>query len=385
MAAALTRPGAAALQISWTGEGGQPMLSVICKRTYDVLADGRLVPSAEQIPLLVAPEPDPDNPYRLHRDSDCYPFKPLTDVVVRGHAYGTGQRSFIATAQVGAAQKQVLVIGNRRVTRAATGRLVFSEPERIERIPIRCDRAYGGFDLVACEKNPNPLEALQPYLTPAIDLSLSSPFVYPRNFAGVGYLIEPTAEAVDRLVLPNLEDPVDRLGPQRLAVGAPGRWPAMPLPAAFDWTDHGTFPRLTYMGIVHDHDPFDGPVAESARGHAPTDVMTSKPLRDKASDRWANGASLGLQLPHLAGGDDVLLGGVHPRVPAWRFRLPRARPDIRADGRNGKLADTRPVMHTVDVEPDESRVSIVWRGATPALRLYAPGELADMPLYVQWN
>ncbi len=385
MAGALTRPGPTAVQISWTGAGGQPMLSVVCKRTYDVLSDGRLVPAAESLPLLAAPQPDPDNPRRLHRDSDCYPFKPLTDVVVRGHAHGTGQRSFIATAQVGRAQKQVLVTGDRRVTRGPTGRLIFSEPERIDRIPLRYDRAYGGIDEVACQKNPNPLEALARYLEPGADLSLSSPFIYPRNLAGVGYLIEPSPEAVERLVLPNLEDPADRLGPDRLAVGRPGRWPAMPLPAAFDWTDFGTFPRLTYMGIVHDHDPFEGQVAEAARGQAPADVMVSKPLADKASDRWANGASLGLQLTPLAGGEEVMLGGVHPRVPVWRFRLPRARPDIRADGRNGKLAETSPVIHTVDIEPDAAQVSIVWRGSTPALRLYARDELAKMPLYAAWN
>ena len=122
MTVSLTTPGPSAIQISWTGAGGQPMLSVVCKRTYDVLSDGRLVPAAESIPLLVAPEPDPDNSRRLHRDSDCYPFKPLTDVVVRGHAHGAGQRSFIATAQIGAAQKQVLVNGTRRVTRGPTDR-----------------------------------------------------------------------------------------------------------------------------------------------------------------------------------------------------------------------------------------------------------------------
>jgi hypothetical protein len=217
-----------------------------------------------------------------------------------------------------------------------------------------------------------------------VDPVFSSPFAYPRNFAGVGYLIEPMAAAVDALAMPNLEDPLDRLTPDRLAVGAPGRWPSMPLPQAFDWTDPGTFPRMTYLGIVHDHDPLSEPVAEVTRGFAPADVLESKPIGDKVSDRWANGASLGLQLPHLRGGEEVIAGGVHPRQPRWRFRLPRARPDIRADGRNGQLTATDPVIHTVDVEPDLSRVSITWRGAAPALRPYTAAELAQMPLHVAW-
>jgi hypothetical protein len=381
----LTQPGSTVVQVSTVDEKSQPTLSVICKRTYDVLSDGRLVPAAETEPLLRDLEPDPENPRRLHRDSDCYALKPLTDVVVRGHAYGTGQPSFIATVHAGTVRKEVLVVGDRRATLSATGRLVFSQPERIEKVPLRYDRAYGGFDEVAQEKNPNPLDALKKYLDPAVDIALSSPFAYPRNFAGVGYLVEPSSAAVERLTLPNLEDPIDRLTPDRLAVGTPGRWPLMPLPHAFDWTDPGTFPRMTYMGIVHDHDPFEGLVAEAARGYAPRDVMAEKPLEQKASDRWANGASLGLQMTHLSGGEEILLGGVHPRQLVWRFRLPARRPDIRTDGRNGKLNATEPVIHTVDIEPDASRVSIVWRGSAPALRLYTPDEIAEMPLYVKWD
>ena len=37
---------------------------------------------------------------------------------------------------------------------------------------------------------------------------------------------------------------------------------------------------------------------------------------------------------------------------------------------NGKLNETRPVIHTVLSEPDESRLSLVWRGSAVALRPY---------------
>jgi len=381
---ALTQPGPAVVQVSTIGDGGRPMLSVIAKRTYDVLSDGRLIPAAETLPLVRDPEPDAANPRRLHRDSDVYALKPLTDVVVRGHAYGRGQRAFMATVQVGAVRKEVLVIGDRRVTLAAAGRLIVSDPSPIERIPLRYDRAYGGIDEVAHRRAPDPLQALERYLGTAVDPVFSSPFAYPRNFAGVGYLIEATPAAVEPLVMPNLEDPLDRLTADRLAVGVPGRWPLMPLPQAFDWTDPGTFPRMAYMGIVHDHDPIAAPVAEVARGFAPADVLEPKPIAEKAGPRWANGASLGLQLAHLRGGEEVVMAGVHPQQPVWRLRLPRARPDIRTDGRNGQLTATDPVIHTVDIEPDLSRVSLVWRGHAPARRVYAPAELTQMPLYVAW-
>ncbi len=96
----LTQPGPTATQLSAVDEKGRPILSVICKRTYDVLPDGRLVPAAKSNPLVTDLEPDPDNPRRLHRDSDCYVIKPLSDVVVRGNAYGTGQRAFVATCRL---------------------------------------------------------------------------------------------------------------------------------------------------------------------------------------------------------------------------------------------------------------------------------------------
>lgn len=80
-----------------------------------------------------------------------------------------------------------------------------------------------------------------------------------------------------------------------------------------------------------------------------------------------------------------LVGGAHPRVAVWGFRLPAERPEICIDGRNGKLAPTLPVMQTLELEPDESRLSIVWRGSAPALRPYMPDELARMPLLVRWR
>jgi hypothetical protein len=159
----------------------------------------------------------------------------------------------------------------------------------------------------------------------------------------------------------------------------------MPIPHAFDWDDPGTFPRLAYAGFVHDHEALAEPVAEVRRGYAPPDIMAAKPIEEKASARFTNGASLGLQMPHLRGGEDCLLGGIHPRFPVWTFRLPNDQPTIETDGRNGKMNKTRPVVHTVDIEPDLSRFSIVWRGSAASLRPYGTEELKKMPFLVRWS
>lgn len=373
------------MQLSAADEDGHPILSVLCKRTYTVTSDGRVSLAPQQLPLVLDLELDPDNPMRLHRDFDLYPMKILTDVVVRGHAYGTGQRSFVATVRVDTWEKRVAVFGDRRCHLSASGRVVFSPPELVGRVPLRYDRAYGGIDQVAQETRGNPYAALGAYLGPSFDASLASPYLYPRNHAGVGYLIEPTRDAVERLVLPNLEDPSDLLSPERLAVGSPGNWPMMPIPHSFDWVDPGIFPRLAYAGIVHDHDPLSVPVAEVQRGYAPDDLLVEKPVEKQANIRFANGASHGLQLPHLEGAETCILGGVHPKLAVWTFRLPRERPEIKTDGRNGTMNNTKPVMHTVEIEPDEDRLSIVWRGSARALRPYLPDELEKMPLLVRWD
>ena len=41
-------------------------------------------------------------------------------------------------------------------------------------------------------------------------------------------------------------------------------------------------------------------------------------------------------------------------------------------------------IHTVLIEPDEARLSVLWRGCAPALRPYMPKELETMPFRVEW-
>jgi len=49
------------------------------------------------------------------------------------------------------------------------------------------------------------------------------------------------------------------------------------------------------------------------------------------------------------------------------------------------MKSTKPVMHTVEIEPDQHRLSIVWRGSARARRPYLPEELQQMPLFVGWD
>jgi hypothetical protein len=85
----------------------------------------------------------------------------------------------------------------------------------------------------------------------------------------------------------------------------------------------------------------------------------------------------------LTGTEEVETLSLHPRNARWRFRLPQERPRMWVDGRKGNLIETKPVIHTLVLEPDLDRLTVVWRGCAPALRPYRE-EIAQMPFRVDW-
>jgi hypothetical protein len=283
-------------------------------------------------------------------------------------------------------EKRLLVIGDRRLGLNASNHPVFYEPGPVDRIPLRYSYAYGGTDQAAESKYGNPFTAvLEGVADPAnVDLGQAGLFHYPRNPSGRGYIVEATRSALSQVELPNLEDPADRLTPDRIVVGSPGAWPYMPLPQATDWVSYGWFPRQAYFGVVPLHAPLDGPIPEVTRGFVPPDLMDMpKPTADWVF-RIACGASLGLQMPHLRGGERVLLEGIHPEKARFIFQLPSERPKMWTDGRKGRFNRTDPVIHTVVIEPDEHRLTLLWRGSAPALRPYLAEELESMPFRLEW-
>ncbi len=383
----ITEPTAAARQVSGKNPQGLPTLNVLAKRTYQVRPDGRCVLADEQQPLALEPVFDPENEDLLLQDMDIFSFKPATDVIVKGHAFAPpGQGRFEASVRVGPHVKKLLVIGDRSCTLSSNGRIMISDPKPVEKVPLRYTHAYGGRDEAAEAQYGNPYVDLQPYEDKKnCDLSKASPFLYPRNPCGRGFLVEASAAAVEALRLPNLEDPLDPLTPERLAAGEPEAWPLMPLPMATDWVDYAWFPRLAYIGILPIFDPPPRPVAEVQRGFAPPGILEEAAPGQKFDFRMTNGASLGLQLPYLKGNEVCVLTHMHPKQREFRFRLPGDRPRIWTDGRKGKLNETQPVLHTLVIEPDEGRVSVVWCGAAQALRPYLPDELEKMPFRVHYD
>jgi hypothetical protein len=373
-------------QLSGNNPDGRPILSVLLKRTLSIRPDGRFEIVRRQLPLYDVPQMDPKVPNQLIADCDLFPYKPATDLVILGHAYGHGRSTFEATVAVnGQTVKRLQVFGNRDVTATRAGGVAFSPPAAVDRVPLGYSHAYGGRDAAAEAAKGNPLEGMHKYVAyRAAEMTTASAFAYPRNPIGCGYLIESTRESVSAVRLPNLEDPLDLLTPQRLVVGSVGHWPRMPLPQSTGWVNYDWFPRVSCFGVVPTHLPMDSPFPELALGLLPADGVTllSPTLVD--AFRMTLGASSGLSLPYFRGGEEITLTNLSPIEEKLTIKLPTTRPKMWVDGRKGTLNETDPVIQTIVIEPDDKRVTVVWRGSAAALRLYMPQELEKMPFKVDW-
>ncbi|WAS90425.1 DUF2169 family type VI secretion system accessory protein [Nannocystis punicea] len=381
-----TRPSPTVQQVSDILPSGEPMLAVLAKRTYDVGADGGCTLADEQTPLFAAPLDDGDVPGLLAADTDLHPYKPRTDVVLLGHAYGRQRaRRLDVLVRVDGREHRIAVVGQRTCS-IGQGRIRFSDPRPIDKVPLSYVFAYGGRDHGAEARHGNPLRS--PEWSKAlggVDPDLASPFLYPRNPVGRGYLLELDPAADDEFELPQLEDPTDLLTPERLVCDWLDNWHRMPLPHAGGWTQYDWYPRVAFSGLVPLVESFDEPPLEVERGLVP-ELLADGTGRTDLDFRYeiTCGAPLGLQLPHLRGGEPVELHGVHPTRGRWLFTTPPP-PRLHTDGRDGRLNLTEPVLHTMLLEPDTDRVTLVWRGCAPAKRPYAPQELESMPLRVDWR
>lgn len=382
-----TRPGPTAHQLSVQGDDSRWMLSVLTKRTYRVGKDGRLSVAEEQVPLTVEPVDDPVRPKLLLADSDLYPIKRRTDLVVLGHTYGDGRRQYEANVSVqGQVVKRILVVGERVCAAGSGGEIFISQSEPVEKLELTYARAYGGASALPMAALSEEAREKLKSLAVALERDVADlvKYEYPRNPAGCGFLIDPTPEAVAALALPNFEDPLQPLTAANLAVRDADHWPAMPLPQSTGWFGMDWFPRLAYLGIPPLARPPKEPVQEVVRGYAPANLFDNK-NRPTDGFAFAQGASLGMQFAHLLGDETIVVGAMHPTSAEYAIRLPKDRPRIWTDGRKGTLKEAEPVIHTVVIEPDRDRVTVVWRGAAPSLRPYLPHELEKMPFQVEWG
>jgi len=365
---------------------GAPCIALLAKRTYVLNAlRSTAVPAAEQLPLRAKAIHDGEPSGLLLADSEAWPYKLRTDIVVHGHVYAYGtHRQVNAAVVVGATRRDLRVSGDRRCARSPDGRVRFSEPEPFDRMPLGYDRAYGGYDQGSEAALPNLFELIGPSLATGTDARMYSLGCYPRNRHGRGYYLSKSSTPMEEVLLPNIEDPADLLQPDRLIVHDPLAWWRQPVPAGTSWLHHGYFARCVYMGVQPFWQPLPDGLPEFVRRYLPPEVRGIDVIRGDAGVFGVqSGASLGLQVPEVAGGDVILLTGLHPERQEVRVVIPdQPTMSVRTRWRTPELA--APVLHHIELYPDDGVFTVVWRGTVEASRGLLPEELDALPFSVTW-
>jgi hypothetical protein len=337
---------------------GQHILSVLVKRTYDIGTGGRCV-RAEKDQKLIPGDAHYGDPMNttVQFESDFVPFKIATDVVLNGRVYspkGIPTQQMPAALRVGPVTKQIDVIGDRVCRHQGKNTPKFTEPQPFTTMDLRYELAYGGVDI---------------YSDPKV------PCIYARNHLGRGFVVQNKKQAVENVPLPNLEDPADRLTPERLCLEKFWEWERQPMPAGFGWFCKYWRPRAMYAGVM----PADRMVEQQLRAvYAPAVPPEQRAMYEqtKLPDmdfRFFNGASPGLHAPFLGGDEEVQTLNLTPEGKL-SFVLPGDRPRIGLDIGGGSQ---EPVvaLHTVMIRMEDRQVDLVWRGAIP----YAgPDSLPDL-------
>jgi hypothetical protein len=372
-----------------TDSDGRWRMGVVAKRTYEV-RNGAAVDAAVQMPLVEEPVMADDGGVTLAHDVDLYLRKAQTDVIVLGHAYPhEDARRTTASVRVGKQQRDLRVFGPRRIEHHPDGRLVFSSPERFDRVSLGWESAYGGHDATALATYGDPTEKLRR----SAGLPTSPQFglyAYPRNPAGRGYLVELTDKAMEVTQLPQLEDPRYPFTPDALVAGNSLAWPAGPAPVSTAFMPYTFFPRSVNFG-------FPAPLFDFARfptksfHEVAAGLIEASALAEDAHVatlfdlRGLQSAAPGMRWSNVPLGSDVELRNLHPQVASWRFRLPARPPRMFIRRPNQPPTALEPVITTIVMEPDKDRMTLLWAGDALLNPPFEPAQLQNLEHAVLWT
>jgi len=301
-----------AAERGWVRDGnGAEIWLVAVKCTFDIKPDGSTAVSDDQPPVLRVPEyyGEPGKS-SVKYEADLVMTKTTTDVLVVGHAcapQGRPVTQMDVGFRVGPVNKVLRVTGDRR-----WGSLGISSPEPFTKMPIVYERAFGGADLKSAR--------------PERDWDW-------RNPVGAGFAV--ARDNLDGAALPNIEYPDD------IVTG----WKDRPRPAGFGPIAAHWQPRVAFAGT------YDEKWMNERQPLLPLDF----------DNRFFQSAPQDQQAPaFLRRGVPVVLHRLTP-VKELRFFLPNVFLgfDTRFYDGTRELHKERK-LHTVILEPDYPRVSVVW-------------------------
>ena len=295
---------------------GAEVWLVAVKASFDIFADGSTQISAEQPPVLRMPEyfGEPEKS-SIRYDADLMLTKQATDVIVVGHAHAPGGRPVTELDvgfRVGPIRKMLKVKGDRQ-----WGVLGPSAPMPFVKMPLRYERAFGGVDPASN--------------TPERDWDW-------RNPVGCGFAQKRVH--LDGTPVPNLEWPDQPIR----------AWDERPEPAGFGPLGSHWESRAVFAGT------YDERWMKERQPLLPHDF----------DDRFFQCAPTDQQVPgFLSGGETAAFLNLSPDGDL-RFVLPRLYLgfDTRFYDGSREIHKLRK-LHSVILEPDLPRVSLVWHSALP--------------------
>jgi hypothetical protein len=343
---------------------------LLAKRTYKI-ERGRcvLAPTEEQNPICFQEIPyadlEPPMVSPIIAADECMGFKLATDLIIQGSAYAYDEQTRKSTASMrfGNVERSLTVYGPRHGDFDGSGRPRFSDPEPFEEVPLRWDRAYGGFDLIAFKRRGVPWRrrALKTDFHPLA----VTPYHYPRNPCGSGYLLEQDQESFYGLRIPQVEHGSSRVTPERIAVKTPDGWMRGPLPGCWDFQPLTFFPRCAYLGLPPSYEKETLPPAEIDLGYAPKDLLSIKPLMkaEKASDvRLEVGqvAAPGMTFSHLEPDEHFEFRNMRKEKPVYHLDLPGEVPRVLIELGPKNVVDAEVRINQVVIRLDLDEVEILW-------------------------
>ena len=352
-------------------EGGDELVALY-KGTYRIDKRGNTQPSDEPEPLdLEGTQHEPIEGWEGEPTWKSLPelvgWKTGTDVVVQGVARPTRPETSMEVAVSVGAQRTALSVTGRRVMDRVGGRVVFSDPEPFEELPLRWEYAYGGRDAFfegeimagVEEDKAGSIRRVRSAYQGIYGDSPPQPLEYPRNPFGMGWVLGGDQGRVEGREVPRIERTDDLLTPDRAAVKNPMYWALQPIPGGFDHVFPTNFPRSAMIGLPPASALSFETFREVTRGLLPADFC-----RGNAVSATAEGfpnllhplatrcAPHGLQFPFLQGNEEILLEGMDPDYPKLPLVLPRIRPTfvIPFPGRGSRDVPGMLLLVSIDVE-----------------------------------
>lgn len=366
---------------------GKLWLVCAAKRTY-TFDGGRLRLADEQQPVLRDPVVEDDGHGRMRSlldDKDLCPPKAATDVVVTGRAHAPSgkARELQVSVAVGKSARVLRVVGERRAEVSIEGHVRFTDPEPFESMPLSWELAYGGYDAYAHDELVPPTRRGGRRIEPSP--RDEGVFAYPRNKIGRAYFIDVDRDRADGELLPQIEDPADRLTPSRFFVPHYKKWLDAPVPGGFGWVPHTWYPRIMWgLGGFIEHDLPSKPIREMAFADG-ADLLG--PFRkNEVLPRFMQGAAPGLACERLRGDELVILQNLVPGEAEARLHLPGERPkmEVRPPG-SPKAFTPEAVLQTVRIDAEKRTVSLAWCGAVRLLGGMWEEQVEGTGIRVRWT